>query len=44
MASHPAYDAMLEGFAPAGLDAKARQEWAVQQLHVGGEGQPASWA
>jgi sugar phosphate isomerase/epimerase len=32
VASHPAYDTMLEGFAPAGLDAKARQEWAVQQL------------
>jgi sugar phosphate isomerase/epimerase len=33
VASHPAYDTMLEGFAPAGLDAKARQQWAVQQLH-----------
>jgi sugar phosphate isomerase/epimerase len=32
VASHPAYDTMLEGFAPVGLDAKARQEWAVQQL------------
>jgi sugar phosphate isomerase/epimerase len=32
VASNPAYDAMLEGFAPAGLDLKARQEWAVQQL------------
>jgi len=32
VASNPAYDAMLEGFAPAGLDPKARQEWAVQQL------------
>jgi len=33
VASHPAYDTMLEGFAPAGLDANARQRWAVQQLH-----------
>lgn len=32
VASNPAYDAMLEGFAPSGLDLKARQEWAVQQL------------
>jgi sugar phosphate isomerase/epimerase len=33
VASHPAYDTLLEGFAPAGLDAHARQQWAVQQLH-----------
>jgi sugar phosphate isomerase/epimerase len=33
VASHPAYDTMLEGFAPAGLDAQARQQWAVKQLH-----------
>lgn len=32
VASNPAYDTMLEGFAPAGLDPKGRQEWAVQQL------------
>src|SRR6516164_3168154 len=32
VASNPAYDVMLEGFAPAGLDTKGRQEWAVQQL------------
>jgi len=32
VASNPAYDTMLEGFAPAGLDSRARQEWAVQQL------------
>ncbi len=34
VASHPAYDLLLEGFAPAGLagDAKARQAWAVEQL------------
>jgi sugar phosphate isomerase/epimerase len=32
VASNPAYDTMLAGFAPAGLDLKARQEWAVQQL------------
>jgi sugar phosphate isomerase/epimerase len=32
VASNPAYDAMLEGFAPPGLDLKSRQEWAVQQL------------
>ncbi len=33
VASHPAYDTMLEGFAPAGLNAQERQQWAVQQLH-----------
>ena len=32
VASNPAYDAMLAGFAPDGLDPRARQEWAVQQL------------
>ncbi|HEY1987438.1 MAG TPA: sugar phosphate isomerase/epimerase [Terracidiphilus sp.] len=32
VASNPAYDTLLEGFAPAGLDAAARQQWAVQQL------------
>jgi sugar phosphate isomerase/epimerase len=32
VAGNPAYDTMLEGFAPAGLDPKARQQWAVQQL------------
>jgi sugar phosphate isomerase/epimerase len=32
VASHPAFDTMLDGFAPAGLDANARQQWAVQQL------------
>ena len=34
VASHSAYDVLLEGFAPPELagDAKARQEWAVQQL------------
>ena len=34
VASHSAYDVLLEGFAPATLagDAKGRQEWAVQQL------------
>lgn len=34
VASHPAFDVLLEGFAPAGLatDSKARQAWAVQQL------------
>ena len=35
VASNPAYDAMLEGFAPAGLDPNARQEWAVEQLRWG---------
>lgn len=36
VASHPAYDALLDGFAPPGLagDAKAKQAWAVQQLMV----------
>ena len=34
VASHAAYDALLEGFAPPELagDAQARQAWAVQQL------------
>jgi sugar phosphate isomerase/epimerase len=32
VASTPAYDALLEGFAPADLDAASRQAWAVQQL------------
>lgn len=34
VASHPAYDALLDGFAPADLagNAAAKQEWAVQQL------------
>jgi sugar phosphate isomerase/epimerase len=40
VASHPAYDTLLEGFAPAGLDAKSRQAWAVQQLHWAAK---ASW-
>ncbi len=40
VASHPAYDTLLEGFAPAGLDAKSRQSWAVQQLHWAAK---ASW-
>jgi sugar phosphate isomerase/epimerase len=35
VATHPAYDSMFAGFAPAGLDPKARQEWAVQQLKWG---------
>ena len=35
VASHPAYDEMFDGFAPANLrgDRKARQAWAVEQLH-----------
>ena len=33
VASNPAYDVLLEGFAPPDLDAQARQAWAVQQLH-----------
>lgn len=32
VASNPAYDGLLAGFAPAGLDPKARQAWAVEQL------------
>ncbi|MDR3727717.1 MAG: sugar phosphate isomerase/epimerase [Terracidiphilus sp.] len=32
VASNPAFDAMLEGFAPPTIDPKARQAWAVQQL------------
>jgi sugar phosphate isomerase/epimerase len=35
VAGHPAYDEMFAGFAPANLrgDRKARQAWAVEQLH-----------
>lgn len=33
VAVHPAYDSMFADFAPSGLDANARQQWAVQQLH-----------
>lgn len=35
MASHPAFDTLLEGFAPPTLagDLKAREAWAVEQLH-----------
>ncbi len=33
VASHPAYDTLLEGFAPAGWSGADRQVWAVQQLH-----------
>jgi sugar phosphate isomerase/epimerase len=34
VAAHPAFDTLLDAFAPAGLagNGKARQEWAVQQL------------
>jgi sugar phosphate isomerase/epimerase len=32
VASNPAFDAMLEGFAPPEIDAKGRQAWATQQL------------
>jgi len=34
VASHPAYDLMLDGFAPESVhnNPKARQEWAVQQM------------
>ena len=35
VATHPAYDAMFAGFAPEGLEPKARQEWAVQQVMWG---------
>ncbi|KPF91877.1 AP endonuclease [Novosphingobium sp. AAP83] len=36
VASHPAYDRMFDGFAPADLhgNVAARTEWAVQQLHL----------
>lgn len=36
VASHPAYDRMFDGFAPAELhgNVAARTEWAVQQLHL----------
>lgn len=35
VASHPAYDSLLDGFAPPELagDAKAKQAWAVEQLN-----------
>jgi sugar phosphate isomerase/epimerase len=32
VASNPAFDAMLEGFAPPTMNPKARQTWAVEQL------------
>ena len=32
VASNPAFDVLLEGFAPPNLDLKARQAWAVDQL------------
>ncbi len=32
VASNPAFDAMLEGFAPPQIDPQARQAWAVEQL------------
>jgi sugar phosphate isomerase/epimerase len=32
VASNPAFDAMLEGFAPPAIDPKTRQAWAAQQL------------
>ena len=37
VASHPAFDTLLDAFAPADVagNAKARQEWAVQQLKYG---------
>jgi len=37
VASHPAFDTLLDAFAPTEMagDAKARQEWAVQQLLYG---------
>ncbi|MDB5540350.1 MAG: endonuclease [Devosia sp.] len=37
VAVHPAYDAQMDGFAPASVhnNPKARQEWAVQQLKWG---------
>ena len=36
VAVHPAYDSMFDGFAPEGVrnNPKARQEWAVNQLHL----------
>jgi sugar phosphate isomerase/epimerase len=39
VATHPAYDSMFDVFAPANLagDAKARQEWAVQQVKWGAQ-------
>jgi sugar phosphate isomerase/epimerase len=33
VASNPAYEVMLSGFAPSGLDDVGRQAWAMQQLH-----------
>ncbi len=39
VASHPAYDTMFDAFAPANVagNAKARQEWAVQQVKWGAQ-------
>ncbi len=41
VASHPAFDTLLDAFAPPNLagDAKAKSAWAAQQLQVGGEGE-----
>jgi sugar phosphate isomerase/epimerase len=39
VASHPAFDTLLDGFAPAELagNAKARQAWAIEQLQYAAE-------
>ena len=36
VASHPAYDALFDGFAPASVhgDSRKRSEWAIDQLHL----------
>ena len=42
VASHPAFDTLLDAFAPPELhgNVKARTAWAVEQLWFGGESQP----
>ncbi len=39
VAVHPAYDTAFDGFAPERVrgNPKARQEWAVEQLHLGAQ-------
>jgi sugar phosphate isomerase/epimerase len=39
VAVHPAYDSLFDGFAPERVrgNPKARQEWAVEQLHLGAQ-------
>ena len=46
VASHPAYDVLLEGFAPGGIGRKLEGAAGMggAAVGVGGEGQPEAWA